>query len=169
MKFILFLLIFLPFSITAQRLVENKVDDFTKKAVKKTSWETICRKGSFWTYAQASKVDSFRYLRFKIMSNYDVYSVNENDELMLKLDNDSIITLKCLKYTISCRGCGSIGLVGSAAPGIEVIFSLNDPEYETLLHRKVVKMRLYTSKGYMEADMKESLSDVLIKELQLIK
>lgn len=165
----LFILLLFPFSITAQTLKEDKVDEFTKKSVKRTSWETVCGKGSFYTYAQSSKINDNRFLTFRIMSNAKVYVVNEGDELMLKLANDSIVSLKVLKRAISCRGCGSIGIIGSAADGIEVVFDLKEEIYTYLLLNKVAKMRLQTSSGYIEAELKDKHAEMLIRVLELIK
>lgn len=159
----------LPLCATAQKLVEDKVDDFTKAKVKRTSWETICKKGGFWTYSKCSKIDSSRYLKFKIMSDRKVYVIEEGNELLLKIGTDSIITLKCLKRAISCRGCGAIGLVGSAAEGIEVDFFIPPDSYDFLIKNKINKMRLYTNGGFIEAEMKEDWAKLFIKQLELIK
>lgn len=169
MKYLILLVILLPANLTAQKLVENKIDDFTKKSIKRTSWETVCKKGSFWTYARCSKIDSSRYMTFRIMSDKKIYVVDEGNELLLKMANDSIISLKSIKRAISCRGCGSIGLIGSAAEGIEVEFYIPESKFFYMLENKIAKMRLQGNGGYIEAEMKSSWADVLIKELELIK
>lgn len=169
MKYFIFFTLSLPLSALSQKLVENKVDDFTKALVKRTSWETICKKGNFWTYARCSKIDSSRYLTFRIMSNKKVYVVNEGNELMLKLTNDSIVTLHTIKRAISCIGCGSIGLIGSAADGIEVEFFMPKSKFAYLLSHPVAKMRLYSNSGFIEAEIKENWANLLIAQLKLVE
>lgn len=168
MKIIILLLLLPSFSI-GQKIVDDKTDDFTKAKIKRTSWETICGKGSFYTYAKGAKIDDTRYLTLRIMGNHNHFTVRDSDVLMIKMQSDTIIELRIYEPAYSCRGCGAISIVGSAAEGIEVRFKLIESVYEYLINNKIAKMRLYTSDGYMEGELKEKHAEMLIKVLELIK
>lgn len=159
----------LPLCATAQKLVENKVDDFTKAKVKRTTWEPICREAGFYAYAKASSINDQNILSIKFMGKGSVYSISEKDQIMIMLQNDSIISLNCMKYTLSCKGCGATGLVGSNAYGISADYAFTSEQRDFLINNKVKKIRVYTSVGYSEGEIKEKFAETFIKELELIK
>ena len=158
----------------AQKLDENKIDSFTKDTVKRTSWENLISK-SFTSnkgnaYFRISKINQHYFFEFKYFDlSGSVFSISENDKLMLKLENDSIYTLKNLKYTITERGAGAIGLYGSAVIGINASYiNLDDIGFKTLMGKKVIQIRFYTSLGYLEYDIQSKNAEKLINAVKLI-
>jgi len=83
-------------------------------------------------------------------------AVDEGGQLLLKLDNDSIVTLKNLKYQIFCTGSALLGC-GSSAPGLDLSFGIYKDHLDMLLSHKIVKVRIYLTSGYVEDEVKKSL------------
>jgi hypothetical protein len=169
MKNTLFVLAFIVTSIAAgaQHLAENKVDEFTKKSVKRTTWEKFIYSMKGSAFIRASKIDSTVLLDFKF-SNTDVISIREGSRFMLKTESDSIITLNSLEYTISCKGCGATGFAGSAAEGIEVRYPVSMEQVNYLISHPATKLRFYTTDGYLEFEIKEKFAKALQQQLMLI-
>lgn len=165
--FIVFI-VFINYSY-GQSLAENKIDEFTKNKVIRTSWEPFCRNPKLLSYISTSRINNDIFLSLKFMGNTGIFSVNEGNEMMLKLSNDSIISLRALKYAISCRGCGSVTIVGTDLQGVNVDYKINEKQFSDLLANKVIKIRIYTADGYFESDIKEKFAQTFIKELELIK
>ena len=170
MKAIFLVVFFFPNFCFAQKLVKNEVDEFTKASIKTTSWETITYSGRFVAYASISKIDETYYLNLRVMlPSSEVFSIDKGDELMIKTATDSIITLYNLKYEISCTGCGAKGLLGSGVPGMEVKYKIPSEIVSFLLNTRINKLRIYTTDGYAEGDIKDKNAETLIKLLKLVK
>lgn len=173
MKRIILLIVLLSIStiVKSQSLVENKVDEFTEKAIKRTSWETMTMKFGFVTYFRVSSVNHYKYFDLKMMIGSDgkVFSISKDQELMLKLDNGEIVKLKNIESTVTCRGCGAKGLSGSSAHGIKVSYSINQDEFNLLKNNLIKKYRVYTNDGYYEKELKSKQSKKIIKALELIE
>ncbi len=170
MKTFFLIALFSPTFCFAQKLKENKIDDFTNASVKRTSWEMINYSGkSFVAYAKITKIDHLFYLNLKIiLSNDEVFSIDKEDELMIKTVADSIVTLYNLKYAISCTGCGSTGLLGSNVQGTEVSYKIPVEIVSYLLNNKIKKIRIYTTDGYVEDEIKDKHAETFIKLLKLV-
>jgi hypothetical protein len=160
MKILLPLLIS-PLFCISQKLTENQVDEFTKNTVKRTSWEPLSKTGRMYAHVRAAKINDKYSLDLKLMFKEgllygtSVFAVKDGQNVMLKLDNDSIVKLDVLKYEISCRGCGAINLIGSDGQGVHLIMLLDKETVAYLSGNKVVKIRVYTTDGYTESDIKE--------------
>lgn len=165
------LILFTLFTIsgTAQKVSEDYVDEFTKNHIKRTDWETLTFDMKGVTHYRLSKIDDHYFIQLKIMLGDVFFSINENDEFMLKLANDEIVTLKNMKYTTTCVGCGSTGLNGSGAQGICVNYNINNEQYLLLTQNVVSKIRVYTSKGLIDLEIKNKKADILQKALKLIE
>lgn len=140
----------------AQSIVENKTDEFTKATVKISSWEKLFMKfeGNSTCYFRITEVNHIQYFELKYMTSKlksNVYSVQENSELMFKMNNDSIITLNAIKYSISEKGGGAINMAGSSAWGIHIRYSIDKKDVENFKYG-FSKIRLYTTDGYIEED-----------------
>jgi len=150
-KTILFLIAILPLIGFAQSIKVDKIDEFTKHHVIESSWFTIKSNFGKEYKCKLSKIDSDKItLVLKMVTTGSmVYSINAGDELMLKLDNDSIVTLHCLEYVISSMShSGSITSTFS-----QQRYSLYYNDIKQILEHKVFKFRVYTSEGYIEIDI----------------
>jgi hypothetical protein len=157
---------------SAQKLAENKVDDFTKDTIKNTSWETVYATLSTTVYFRVSKISdttaSAEYFNLKIMDG-SRFSIDENEEMLFKMDNGDIVTIKNSKYTVTCRGCGSAGVFGTNMEGIDVSYRLPEDVIEKLKAGKVVKIRVHTNAGYYERDIKNRVAEKIQKCLALVE
>jgi hypothetical protein len=70
----------------AQKIEENKKDDFTNEVIKKISWETLCSTLSTNAHFRISLVNASEMFDLKVMSDKHFY-IDKDQELMLKLDN----------------------------------------------------------------------------------
>lgn len=154
-----------------QTLVENKTDDFTKATVKRTSWEKLVYQLSKFTcFIRFSKIDTLYYLDVKIMEAGNVFSIDKDSKIMLKLSNDTIYTLNNLAYVISSIGDGAIGFVGSQAMGIETSYiSFSDRTFKQLETFPIKKIRIYTTDGYLETDVLDKFSNLVINSIKLLR
>ena len=153
----------------SQKLVENKIDEFTKHAVKRTSWETLMEKFGMVIYLRVSVIDSTEYIDVKSMLGGKVFAIPKGETFMIKLANDSIVKLNTLSHEVSCRGCGAKGFSGSATEGIQVAYVIDKQTHDLLKQYPIKKVRLYTTEGYHEEDVNKNKSDALQSILKLIE
>ena len=163
------LLLLLSFGTHAQELKEDRVDDFTKTSVKRTSWELAIQTTKLQVALRASKLDSLVYLNVRMLRWPDkVFAISEGADIMFLMDNDSVVTVQNLKMAISCKGCGARGLNGSGIEGTETNYALDETKLRLLVKHPLKKIRVYTSAGYLEDEVKEKRADILQKLLQLL-
>lgn len=168
MKKLLFVIAFAPLFSTAQKIIEDKVDDFTHMHVVRTDWEMLYSKFSgVIIHARISKLDTLVYLELKLMGA-GVVGMAENTDLLLKMANDSVVTLKNLKSTISCIGCGAVGMSGSKLQGIELSFPLPASEKKILSANEISKLRIYLTGGFVEENIKSDDADTFADMVKLI-
>lgn len=160
----------LTFGLHGQSLEENKVDEFTNNAVKRTSWELLCfsMKNNFTSYFRISRINEYNYFDLKLMIG-GIFSIDKDQEIMFKLDNEDIVKLLNLKYEVTCKGCGAIGLSGSNVQGINVSYTLDEEQFEMLKNHEVVKVRIFTNDGYVEGDTKRKHVKKIPKALELVE
>ena len=153
----------------AQKIVENKIDEFTKHSVKRTSWDGLTRIGGLNdSFTRLEKIEDTYWLNLKMMSS-NVNSINKDAELMLMTVTDSIVTLYNHEFQITCTGCGSIGLVGSSGQGFNISFLISEDKVEYLMKNAVKKIRIYTTDGYIDKEVPEKNQKKFMKQLELIK
>ncbi|GHT27868.1 hypothetical protein FACS189432_05030 [Bacteroidia bacterium] len=101
MKRIVFLFIISVFfcNISAQKITKNEKDEFTGRQVIETSWVSI----SDGFTCQIRVIDGFTFLKAGFNCGDHVYAMEDGADFMIKLDNDSIITLANLEYSIAKR------------------------------------------------------------------
>ncbi len=149
----------------SQKIVEDKIDEFTKDHIKSTSWEKL--NDNYHSYLRFRKINDTYWLNLK-MGLASVNSIIEKAELLLMTNSDSIITLYNLKYQISCTGCGAISLLGSAATGFNLDFIITEQQLLYLKEHGIKKFRIYTTSGYIEKIVLEKAKKNIIKLLELI-
>lgn len=157
----------------AQTLEENKVDEFTNDSVKRTSWETLNKTMSFTAFYRISRVNDNNFLELKLMINegtkLKTFSIGKEQEIMFKLENGEVVKLANLEYAITCTGCGARGFGGSTGQGIQVTYLMGKEEFDKLKNNAVVKVRIYTSDGYVEETIKEKNSKKIPIMLKLVE
>jgi hypothetical protein len=153
----------------AQKIEENKIDEFTKNSIKRTSWDILVYKfnGSMYLHTRMSAINDSYYLDVKYLCQGGC-SIGQGAELMLKLENDSIVSYKIPEGKVSCRGCGSTGIVGEDKDGLDLSFPISKDNLKLLSTQKAKKIRLYLSGGYVEGDISSSNAKSLAKQAFLI-
>jgi hypothetical protein len=146
------LLLLLPTCLFAQRIEKDFKDEFTGAKIQKTSQEWLSYGGenaSMWFFMR--KVDDRIYLYFDLMPTFSsVYSISKDDQLMFKMVDGTIVTLNNLEYTISCAGCGGDGRTGARVQSTRTEYYLSPEKIDALLQQGIEKVRMYTSKGYVD-------------------
>lgn len=151
-----------------QELERDEIDEFTKSHVQTTSWETLTKKYPLYSYARLRKIDSRYIFDVKLMGGSKIFSVDKGKTLFLKLENEDIIEIYNTEYELSNYGDGAIGLIGSQALGVHLKCSINSEQLEKLRKKNLVKIRLYSSIGYREMDIKEKQAEKFMEMMNLI-
>lgn len=153
--------------IYSQKIIEDKIDDFTQKRIVKTDWEKIVATSSLYLNIQLSKVNETKYMDLKFFTN-KVTSIDTKDDISFMLENNEIVNLKSNSYKISGYGDGSIGLKGSAGLGLHIECLLSDADVEKFKGHLITKIRINTSTGYFQDEVKPKKSEVFKKTFELI-
>ena len=151
-----------------QLLTKNEVDDFTGKTVEETSWETLNKRAEFYSYARFRKVDNRIYFVFKMMIGNKVYSVEKGEVLFLKFADDEIVKISNSKHQLTTYGAGAIGIAGSKMLGVELTSIIDQETLSKLGEKTLVKVRVYTSDGYVDAEVVEKQANKFKKLAKLI-
>ena len=154
-----------------QKLVEDKVDEFTKQTIKRTSWEKFVGGGGMTvlsTNLRVSKVDAAFWIELKMMHSNSVYSIPTDGEFMFKLNTGDVVTLHNHQFEITCSGCGAVGFVGSTGMGMHTHYAITLEEIQKLNSAPIEKVRIYTSDGYIEREVSLKESARVQKALALV-
>jgi hypothetical protein len=167
-KAILFTLLFIPVFCFGQKLVKNEVDEFTGISVKTTSLEQLVSESpwggnSFHLSESVKRINDNYYLIVRFSLD-NVFSVASEQKLMIKLENDSIVTLLNKEYDISSNGRGAIG----GKQGVYLTYPIESDDLDLLKENKATKIRIYTTDGYLEKDIKEKNQDKIKKCIELV-
>lgn len=167
MKKIILLIIVLTSSFAfSQELKRNDTDEFTGRSIKETSWEVLANKIPH-TYVRFRLIDSVKVIDFKIMIG-GVFSIREGENILLKLENNEILKFKVSEYTISGRGDGAVKTYGSDAQGVKISCYLSEENYRKIKTNVISKIRVNTSEGYTECDIKEKKYNKVKELIELI-
>jgi hypothetical protein len=151
-----------------QDLTKNEVDEFTGKTVKETSWQILNKKSALYSYVRFRKVDSTIYFVFKMMIGNTVYSVDKGEVLYLKFADEEIIKLSNTQYQLTTYGAGATGLAGSKMLGVELTCIISQEILSKMVEKTLAKVRVYTSDGYVEAEVKEKQAENFMELAKLI-
>jgi hypothetical protein len=171
MKKFLFLASFLPLFTQAQKIVENRIDDFTHDSVKVTSWDPLV-----WNFGpnmkmrtRVSAVGEKLFLNVTLMRPGPDMEMTEGANLMFKTEEGKIITLRNPKDQLSCIGCAAKGLYASDAPGLVLSFPISREDMRLLAAQQVTKVRIDLADGYWEHDIKQKLAKKLQKQFGIVQ
>lgn len=163
MKLLLPLLLLLCSSSFAQKLITNKKDEFTGNKVKETSVENLAQPLSGFSYRFSfKKINDNLYFNLRVISHGSVFAIKDGEVLMLKTA-DSIIKLSNTEYAISKKGGAGGGLSSSYSEGVSLNFRLDSEAIEMIKNKIIQKIRLYTTDGYTEQEIKAA-ADKRVKE-----
>lgn len=163
----LLLLAFLSVCGTAlsQKIVKDEKDAFTGSHVIETSYTAI----SDGFNCSLRIVNDTRTLLAVFNCDDNVYTMEEGAEFMLKLQNDSIITLQNLKYSVAEYWSTSIGRLRLSHFNLNTKYILSDEQIKQLQTMPITVVRFYTTDGYIERKVSGKNSKKILKLFNLIK
>lgn len=132
-------------------LENNSIDEFTGDAIKQTSWFTLGMTAFSEQYCRFSKVNDREFMEIKCLGS-SVGSVNKGEKTLVKFEDGQIVEIHNLEFAIMSVGQGSIGLVGSNALGIHLVFRIDEQMANKLKTQAVTKIRVYSNDGYYEIE-----------------
>jgi hypothetical protein len=170
MRHLIFILF--PISVFSQTIAERHVDEFTGHRILSTSWEWLSYGGSSATiYFRIKGVNNEAYLdvKYGITSGMygKIFSISKGDPFMLKLDNDTVITLEAIEGQVACKGCGVPGYIGSAGYGTWTKYRLDFKDIHFLMKHDVLKTRMYTNSGYVNQAVNRKRTSYIKNALKL--
>jgi hypothetical protein len=134
--------------------VKNTIDEFKGYRVQETEAVGIIINFTTASSIAFQQIDSFYYMKF-VRTLGEVLSVDSGAEFLIKLDNDSIITLNNLEYTISESNVVNLGTTNYVNRYIELSYPISESQLKMLLQNIIVKYRFYTNSGYIEDEIKK--------------
>jgi len=178
MKKILLLLFIFPTMLFAQKIEENRKDEFKGTSIIGTSYETLIAKGSTWLSNQTTvkyrfvKINGTYGIQVKMVYNQGkVFSIDKDAELIFKFNDGTITTFNAVDYAVANEGGAATGAWGSALYGVFVSFlSVEDPNLDNILNKTLTGARIYTDEGYVEdVAIKDKVASVFNNSIKLIK
>jgi hypothetical protein len=170
MKKCLLLACFIPLFAQAQKIVENKIDDFTHDSVRVTSWDPLVNTfgPNMKMRTRVSAVGENLFLGVALVRSGPDMEMTEGASLMFRTEGGKIITLRNSKDQFSCTGCAARGIYGAEAPGLLLLFPVSRDDMRVLAAQRVAAVRIDLADGYWEHDVKNKLAEKLQKQIGLI-
>lgn len=81
------------------------------------------------------------------MTVFSPTSINEGDNFMIIAENDSIISLSSIDYSNANYQGGAWSLIGQ--------YAITEEQLSYLTQVQIKSIRVYTSEGYIESEIKE--------------
>lgn len=171
MKLLLPLLILICSTAFGQHLVTNSTDEFTGKKIKETSVENLAqpfKMGGFAYKFSFKRVNDNMYFNLRVMSlSNSVFAIKDGEVLMLKTA-DTVLKLSNTDYAISKKGGAGSGVFSSGSEGVSLYFPFNNEMVEMIKNKPIIKLRLYTTDGFSEQDIREAAAKKVKDALALI-
>lgn len=164
---ILSFMMFVTFSLFAQKIKKNEIDRFTNTKVIETSTERLYSK----TFMLSGFSDILECCVRKTGDSYtmptniltpDVVKFTENDGIIILLDNKETVILKT-SYT------GISGQPWAKGYWFETCFELTPDQIEILKNNKVVAIRVSYLGGYYDYDVKGKNQSKISKMIKLVE
>ena len=149
----------------SQKIVKNEKDEFTGSHVTETSYTAI----SDGFNCALRTINDTRTLLAVFNCGDDVYSMEEGAEFMLKLQNDSIITLQNLKDAVAEYWSSTIGSLHLSHFNLKTKYILSDEQIQQLQTTPITVVRFYTTDGYIERKVSAKNAKKLLKLFNLLK
>jgi len=167
-------LIALAMSSLAQKMQKPIIDKITGDTTWRTSRERICTKTNFlgsdilFTYALKTKATTL--LAFSLINGQGpiIFSINEGNKAILKLKDGKIITLTSLVSRTSDIDFAMIGGIDASSSSNLAFYKIDNDAITVLKNGKIAVIRIETSKGNFDYEIKDRNSEIIGKSLALI-
>lgn len=135
----------------SQKIVKNEKDEFTGNQVTETSYTAISE-----GFNCALRIVNNTHTLLTVFNCDDnVYTMEEGAEFMLKLQNDSIITLQNPKDAVAEYWSTTIGSLHLSHFNLNTKYILSDEQIIQLQTIPIKIVRFYTTDGYIERKVSE--------------
>ena len=159
----IFILLLLAISITTYgqecKYARNEVDQFTKNKVLETKSEWL---GENIAYT-LKKIDDTKFLRIE-MGSYSVFAINDGAKLMFLTDSEDPIELTFPKYEVSKTAPGAV-----ASQYVAQTINISGDVLTRLQTEKIIKVRFYTTDGFIDKPIKEKRASKFREQLKCIE
>lgn len=166
-----FILSFIPVLAFSQKIAINEIDDFTGDKVIETKWETLNKgrgaSGRNQLYFKLRKEDDEYNLILKWVT-VESLKVEEHEDMLLLLKNRDIESVSIAKDASTQKGGGSIGIQMKDVEGIHLNF-YGDFDFLEDENNSVSKLRINTTQGHIDIELKENYARKLNKAYKLIE
>ena len=171
-KRILIFLFILSISLYPQK-VNVEVDAFSDERIVSTSWEKlhVSLTGLYIYYQFTQNTDGIPFVKFAVAFN-DAFFYSQDEELLLKFNNDSISKLKSISYSLATTGgATSASMWLTDVPGSIVNYTLIENTDILLDNNLLTDLRMHynTSQGrvYLDVKIKSTESKKLQKAYKM--
>lgn len=152
-------------SIHAQKIVKDEIDEFTGSRITVTNYISF---SDGFTCA-LHKVNNTIILKTTYNCGDKVYSMEKGADLMLKLENDSIITLNNEEDAVAEYWSLNLGKTFIWHFSLKTIYIIPDEVYTLLKTNKIRMVRFYTTDGYITETVSEKRAKKILKLFSLLK
>ena len=156
------------FNLKAQKLDKPDIDKITGDTTLRTKIQILSNPFAIVQHAltaNISRAKHFTLLYFQLKDGIDIYySVNRGDKAIIKFADG-----KLLEISAAVDEHSSIIAYGPpVATGCDVPYDSTDEDIEILKNSKISVIRIMTTKGPFDYDIKDGKSEVIKKQLDLI-
>lgn len=163
-KLVLMICVLFSIGLSAQKITKNIIDEFTGSRIIETSDVDISN--DFW--CSMKKVNNVYFLNLYFNGGNNIYTMNQGDEFLLKLEGGGIISLKNNKMVVSEYVYFTVGSTTISHFTISPTFIIDEVTLKVLKNTKILNVRLHFSDKYSDGLVKEKNSIKLMKMFSLI-
>lgn len=147
----------------------NEVDEFTNDRILETKADVFTISGmglGFSCGYSLKKINDQRYLKLNVMSP-SIVSLREGDEIMFKTDKEETINMT-FPTTVIAEGIYNSALK-STHWNASILIPIPDNVNERFLNETLIKLRVYTTDGYVDDDIKAKRAKKFVEYLKCIQ
>ena len=179
-KILLVAALFFPLITSAQKLLKPKVDKISGDTTWATSKEKLFMHGNYLTgqgEAVLSVVEKIKagkeeaivlILNVQTVNQRTVYSISKGQKAYLKLSDNSTVTIKSATYDIGNPQAGIAGDFVITSGSTVGVYDLLKEDIEKIKANDITFLRVETSSGNFDCDLKPKNSEMLKKQIDLI-
>ena len=154
----LLLIIFLLFQVSAYAQngqTKPSIDPFTGNVQVNSIWTKHFMQGGC-AAVSFHRNGNLVTMHFQFSSfNHGVFGVTPNSEMLLKLANDSVVSLSCLDVAISTKNGGVSGWDCMNAQGLKTRFMVSQAALELMMEHDPKLLRFNTTGGYIDIGLSQ--------------
>jgi hypothetical protein len=175
-KLLLLAFLFFPFIVSAQKLKKPIIDKISGDTIWTTSLDKLYLHGNYLTaQGEAIQCEIDRvgktYVLVLIpqtMNERSVFAVNEDQKTYLKFSDNSMLTFSNGAFKISDAQVSEAGGFINDKGSLTMTFALTPDDIAKILSSSLAFVRIETTEGNFDCDIKPKFADPIKKQLQLV-